>query len=446
MYYIFLPLLHAAILFYLSVAFCWVPRILVIGAGINGLFSAFYLSASGYDVVLVDRGDILSGTSGRFHGMLHSGARYAVNDPKSAKECASESEFLFRAAPSMIDDTGGYFIALSAKEEDYGDSLLKACKECNVSATDYEVSELLDENPFINHNVKRAIRVPDRVIHGYEFGISVAALASLNGAKIRSFEGVSGIEFTRKEAVVSFRNYRGREHKDRFDFVLNTTGPYASSILEMAGLNDVEVMPTLGTMICFRGTYTSSILNRMRLPSDGDIVVPYGCETIGGTQAVVTVNPDSPEIDPEELEEMRNELANMVPILARKTFERYYYSIRPLIRSGDLDPRQASRDFYIFDHSSNHKLPMISVLGGKFTTARLVGFETASKVSEALGGGSIKLAELRLDTAVDSLMESLGTIEKELLEVSKARIGTMDDRLSRETKFLLCASSFISRE
>ena len=43
-------------------------KIVVIGAGITGLFTTLYLSRNGYDVTLIDRGDISGGTSGKFHG------------------------------------------------------------------------------------------------------------------------------------------------------------------------------------------------------------------------------------------------------------------------------------------------------------------------------------------------------------------------------------------
>ena len=61
-------------------------KIVVIGAGITGLFTTLYLSRNGYDVTLIDRGDISGGTSGKFHGMLHSGSRYSTNDRESAKD------------------------------------------------------------------------------------------------------------------------------------------------------------------------------------------------------------------------------------------------------------------------------------------------------------------------------------------------------------------------
>ena len=52
----------------------------------------------GFDVVLVDRADLAQGTSGRFHGLLHSGGRYVVKDPQAAEECIGENVILRRVA------------------------------------------------------------------------------------------------------------------------------------------------------------------------------------------------------------------------------------------------------------------------------------------------------------------------------------------------------------
>ncbi len=62
-------------------------EVLVIGGGATGTGVAWDAALRGYDVVLVDRRDLAEGTSGRFHGLLHSGGRYAVKDPRAAVEC-----------------------------------------------------------------------------------------------------------------------------------------------------------------------------------------------------------------------------------------------------------------------------------------------------------------------------------------------------------------------
>ena len=80
--------------------------VLVIGGGATGAGVAWDAALRGLDVVLVERGDLATGTSGRFHGLLHSGGRYAVKDPDAADECARENIILRRIAADPIEDTG----------------------------------------------------------------------------------------------------------------------------------------------------------------------------------------------------------------------------------------------------------------------------------------------------------------------------------------------------
>ena len=82
-------------------------EILVIGGGSTGLGVVRDAARRGFRAVLVEKGDLAHGTTGRFHGLLHSGGRYAVKDPVSAKECIEENRVLRRIAADCIEDTGG---------------------------------------------------------------------------------------------------------------------------------------------------------------------------------------------------------------------------------------------------------------------------------------------------------------------------------------------------
>ena len=61
-------------------------EVAVIGGGATGLGIAWDACLRGYKVLVFEKGDLAEGTSGRYHGLLHSGARYAVSDPASAAD------------------------------------------------------------------------------------------------------------------------------------------------------------------------------------------------------------------------------------------------------------------------------------------------------------------------------------------------------------------------
>ena len=65
-------------------AFIYMEHIVIIGGGGTGAALAHDLALRGFQVSLFERGELLSGTTGRHHGLLHSGGRYAVDDPPAA--------------------------------------------------------------------------------------------------------------------------------------------------------------------------------------------------------------------------------------------------------------------------------------------------------------------------------------------------------------------------
>ncbi|MDO9794822.1 FAD-dependent oxidoreductase, partial [Glaesserella parasuis] len=86
--------------------------VIIIGGGATGAGIARDCALRGIDCILLERRDIATGATGRNHGLLHSGARYAVNDRESATECIEENKILRRIARHCIDETEGLFITL----------------------------------------------------------------------------------------------------------------------------------------------------------------------------------------------------------------------------------------------------------------------------------------------------------------------------------------------
>jgi len=65
--------------------------VVIIGGGGTGAATAYDLALRGFTVALFERGELTSGTTGRHHGQLHSGARYALGDTRIAQECMAET-------------------------------------------------------------------------------------------------------------------------------------------------------------------------------------------------------------------------------------------------------------------------------------------------------------------------------------------------------------------
>src|SRR5438132_4157669 len=91
--------------------------VVVIGGGSTGAGVLRDLTLRGIEAILVEKGDLASGTTGRSHGLLHSGGGYCVNDDQAAVECAEEGRILPRIPRGTAEDTGGY--SVPGPEEDH---------------------------------------------------------------------------------------------------------------------------------------------------------------------------------------------------------------------------------------------------------------------------------------------------------------------------------------
>ena len=105
---------------------------LIIGGGVTGGALAHDLALRGLQVTLVERGEVTSGTTGRHHGLVHSGARYAVEDKESAVECIEENKILRRIMPGTFEENDGLFVALTGDDVAYSDRFLEACAQCGM--------------------------------------------------------------------------------------------------------------------------------------------------------------------------------------------------------------------------------------------------------------------------------------------------------------------------
>ncbi|MGC8670990.1 MAG: FAD-dependent oxidoreductase [Thermoprotei archaeon] len=400
-------------------------RVAVVGAGITGLFTSLDLAMRGFDVTVFDRGDIGSGTSGRYHGMLHSGARYVVSDPKAAKECAVESNTLARMVPSAVDDTGGIFVAVKGDDEGYVETFLSALKREGIDHRVIDLSELASEEPYVTREAREAIWVHDRIAYAYDFMAGIAIEAARHGVKIKPFNEVVSL-------VANGGHVSGVKVKDSasgaiYDFyadeVVNASGPWANTLLASLG-KKISMIPALGAMVVYPQRLVNHVINRLRPPSDGDIVLPYGGHSVLGTTASFVEDPDKLEVAEEDIELLIDEGSMLVPSLSQMKAARVYSAVRPLL-AGD-SAREASRDFSIMKDDG-----LVTVFGGKFTTARLMGEAVADVVCDDLGVRSsgqtsrVVVQQPSRDELIE-LADKHG-IPRDLLLLFEGRKGTADE-------------------
>src|ERR1051325_2698044 len=138
------------------------------GGGPPGLGAARDAGLRGFKTILVEKGDLAHGTSGRYHGLLHSGARYVVRDPRSAADCYRENLILKRILPSAIENTGGLFVAVPEDPPEYAEPFVAGCQAAGIPAEEISPALALKEEPLLNPKLVRAFRVPDAACDSFD--------------------------------------------------------------------------------------------------------------------------------------------------------------------------------------------------------------------------------------------------------------------------------------
>jgi len=165
-------------------------HVCVIGGGGTGAALAYDLALRGFRVTLLERGELTSGTTGRHHGQLHSGARYAVKDRAIARECMEETRILRRIVPEAIEYNGGLFVALTPEEAAYESIFTTSCRESGIPARPLSVQEALAAVPTLNPRILAAVWVPDGSFDAFRLPLSFFTAARLLGADIRPWNEI----------------------------------------------------------------------------------------------------------------------------------------------------------------------------------------------------------------------------------------------------------------
>ncbi len=363
------------------------PHAIVIGAGFTGCAVAHDLALRGFNVTVLERGEIASGTSGRTHGLLHSGGRYCVNDQESARECIEENILLRKIARQCIEFNGGFFVALDEADLAYAPQFEQGAQACGIPIEKVKVADVLRVEPHVNPNILAAYTVPDGSFDPLRLALAFAATARHNGAAFRPYHQVEDFILDGKGGVVGVKVWdrtTGGRYEARGDIVINATGAWAGKVVAWAGI-DVPVTPTPGVMVAYNQRLVNHVINRLCPPDDGDILIPQRRMAVIGTTSYEVEDVDYIPVLAEQVEQMNRCAAALVPAVRHAQERGAYMSARPLVGKGESG-RSLARTFKCFDHQETHGIAgLVTITGGKATTCRAMAEKTADIVCAKLG-------------------------------------------------------------
>lgn len=372
--------------------------VIIVGGGITGACTLRDCAMRGLKALLIERGDLCDGASGRNHGLLHSGARYAVSDPEGARECIKENLILKKIASNCVEQTGGLFISLPEDGLEWQANFVQKCHEAGIPAKILDPEKVKREVPVVNSAIIGAVSVPDASVDPFRLTDANVLDAVRHGADVLKFaevvdlvkEGgrVVGVKVKDKDGS---REYRSRE-------VVLSAGIWAAGLAEKAGVK-ISMLPSRGALLVFGHRVANVVINRCRKPANADIIVPDDAVSVLGTTSdkVPFDKCDDMRVTAAEVDLLLKEGVQLVPSLAQTRILRAYAGVRPLVSEGG-DGRSVSRGIVLLDHEQRDGVPgLITITGGKLTTARLMAEMTTDLLCSKLGvKARCRTAELAL--------------------------------------------------
>ena len=395
--------------------------LVVIGGGATGASVALDGASRGLKVALLEREDFSSGTSSRSTKLLHGGVRYLKDailkaDLKAFEmvyDALKERSHMLKSHPFICHPVGILLPVYSYFDLIQNYIGIKLYELFGNIATvfspglpdSYRLSRkgCVHAYPLINtDNLKGGIYYFD----GQHNDSRINAQIVLTAATPNYIDGWSDSAVANYAEVTGFSKddsgkINGVIIKDRMDsdkqfkvngkVVINCAGPFADeSRLKANGSARELITTSSGTHLMLPGTYSSESCGLL-IPQtkDGRVLfcLPWEGETCIGTTDVATKVTDAPQPTGDEVEFIVSEISKYINVSAndlRKDIKAAWSGLRPLVKDPSAkDTAKLSRDFEVIHDPSSG---LISVLGGKWTTARLMA---EAAVNKALKIGDI---------------------------------------------------------
>ncbi|QJW91578.1 FAD-dependent oxidoreductase [Spirosoma taeanense] len=375
----------------------------IIGAGASGAGAALDAALRGYRVALIDRGDIASETSSRSTKLIHGGVRYLEQAVKKldlaqlrqVRHGLAERRTVLRNAPHLAHPLALMTPVFSAFEGLYmsiGLTLYSyfARHDAFPKGRWLNRAQALERMPTLTPQMHSAVLYYDGQFNDARYALALAHSADEAGAAVVNYAAVTGFKHDvngQLTTATAQDQLTGETVAIRSKLFLNCTGPYADAVRRMANpALDPRIRPSKGVhLVLPRETLRSDCAILIPKTADGRVVfaIPFGDKVfVGTTDNDYSDLNHEPVLEPQEVDYL---LDTLRPYLAktpdRADVQAGFGGIRPLIVSSRTDTKALLRDHEV-EHDPASGL--LSLLGGKWTTYRLMAQDLIDQVGQLL--------------------------------------------------------------
>ncbi len=411
-------------------------QVVVLGGGINGVAVARECARAGKRTLLVEQNDFASGVTSRSTRVIHGGLRYLEHGELDlVRESVRERERLLRERSHLVHPIHFLFLL----NEDSQRSAMKVraglwlyqrmAKKKSPDLSEMEMARVqraLDAgHQWLMLNFEDAqCEFPERLVAEWMLEAAAAGAVVRNHCEVLAVD----IGHGRARGVLLRDRTTGKDQRVDASWIINCTGPWADRICQRSTVRTKKPMigGVRGSHIVlprFSGAPTAALYTEA---ADGRpvFVLPWNEQILVGTTEVPdSGDPGKAAASQQEIEYLLRTAAGLFPKakLSAHDIKYAFAGIRPLPNSPNDKPSAVTRRHFLHDHSDEGAARMISVIGGKLTTAASLARECARKIGISVE--EPKTVAVGPGSSLDPMLD------QEVIEI--ARAGSVSEETAR---------------
>jgi glycerol-3-phosphate dehydrogenase len=411
-------------------------HVVVIGGGINGVAVARECARAGKRVLLIEQSDFASGVTSRSTRIIHGGLRYLEHgEVDLVRESVRERDRLLRERSHLVHPVNFLFLlneksqrsAMKVRAGLWLYQRVAGKKHRDLSEMELKrVERALDAgHQWTIFNYEDAqCEFPERLVAEWLTEAIEAGAVVRNHCEVLAVDVVHG----RARGVLVRDRVSGKDERIDAAWILNCTGPWADRVCQRSSVRTSK--PMLGgvrgshiVLPRFSGAPGNALYTEA---ADGRpvFVLPWNDQILVGTTEVPdTSDPSKTAPSSEEIEYLLRTVTKLFPRakVGPHDIKFAFAGIRPLPHAPANKPSAVTRRHFLHDHADDGAQRLISVIGGKLTTAASLARECARKVG--LNVAEPTTVSVGPGTALDPLLDH------EVLEI--ARAGSVSEETAR---------------
>ncbi|HEX6467178.1 MAG TPA: glycerol-3-phosphate dehydrogenase/oxidase [Terriglobales bacterium] len=416
-------------------------EVIIIGGGINGVAIARECARAGKRTLLLEQHDFAAGTTSRATRIIHGGLRYLEHGELGlVRESLLERERLLKERPHLVHPKDfvlaipkgygrrsalairfGLWLYTSYAHRSHRRS---ARSSSDVSALEASLDQGLDLNIFSYEDAQ--CEFPERLTAEWLMEAMQAGAVARNYSKVLEIMVLEG----KAHGVVARDLLTGEETAITSDWVINASGPWADEVLRASSIHEKRLIGGVrGSHIVlptFPGAPHSALYSQ-GIDGRPIFLIPWaGQLLLGTTEVAQDETPGDTTPSRAEIQYLFLSLRRLFPNggLRWSDLQYAYAGVRPLPyqepKPGKFNLGSISRRHKLHDHLEDGVAGLITLVGGKLTTAAKVGRECARAIGARVADPASTLVALGEANGFESTLVEWSRMASQLAHISPA--------------------------